>query len=97
MAYEFKLLKFQIEPLASKIILQYDGNRQYLLISNSITSLNEFYIMFYPYEQANIPSVPDGAFAIYQGGYYEPNKIPSNVVSVCNINAVNTLNGFILF
>lgn len=97
MAVEFKILRFQVEPLVCKQVMQFDSDRSYFLISNSATSLNEFYVLFYAYEQNNLSVVPDGAFAIYQGGYYEPTKTPANAISVYNLSAVNTLKGFILW
>ena len=97
MAKEFKILKFSIEPFTSKLIAQFDANREYFLIANSATSLNEFYVMFFPFEQTGLFAIPDGSFAIYQGGFYEPTKIPSNAISVYNQSGVNTLKGFILY
>lgn len=97
MAVEFKILKFQVEPFTLKQIMQFNSNREYFLIANSVLSLNELYVLFYPFEQANMQSVPDGAFAIYQGGYYEPTKVPANAISVYNLSGVNTINGFILY
>ena len=96
MAYQFKIVRFNVAPKQAVNVIPFDENRRYFLIANSVTSLNEFYILYYNFEQTNLTSIPQDSFAIYQGGYYEPNVVPSNAISVYNNNAINTLSGFVL-
>ena len=91
----FNITRFSLAPRQALNVLPQDPNRKYFFIANSATSLNEMYILYYQLEQTGLLVTPQDAFAIYQGGYYEPNMIPQNAISIYNNNAVNTITGFI--
>ena len=97
MAKLFKILPFQVLPLQCILVMPQDFNREYLLISNSVISLNQLAFVFYNLESASLSAAPKDSISIYPSGYYEPNIIPANEISVYNPSSVNSISGFILY
>lgn len=89
----FKILRFQLQPFESVILLPADLTRQYFLIAANATSGASFEVLLYENATLNYKSAPD-ALTLFLNGYYEPYLVPNNPVSVGNPNATGVASGF---
>ncbi len=95
MTVRLKSLRIVIPPQSSIQILPSDNDRKYLLIGCSVLSSTDIYLVFYPLEQS-LSAPPLDGLNLSQGGYYEPNVIPNNEISLINVNTVSAA-AFVLY
>lgn len=84
MSLNFITQRFTINANSALSVLNFDDNRKYLLIGCASVSLAPIIILFYEYNGTleNLDKL-DG-LKIYPNGYYEPNIIPNNIISLQN-------------
>lgn len=96
MTFNFLTLRFTVPPNTAISFLPFNADRKYLLVACSSTSIAAILVLFYEYSGTNeILEKPDG-LKIFSSGFYEPNIIPNNIISLQN-PSTSAATGFILY
>lgn len=95
MALNFQTLRFNVPANSAFSVLFYNPDRKYLLIACASTSLAAINVLFYEYNSSSEALDKQDGLKVYPTGYYEPNVIPNNIISLQN-PSTSVATGFII-